>query len=546
MEVDNVESLNNKVLVEEIPACISREKLMIYFQRQGDVQSVVFPLSKKQCSTAVIKFHKPADVKKVLKTSHNISRKLNSKEAKPIKVSEFKPEIFVNVTTQVDKEILANLRPEFDHGEVIEETGLGLEEETGLYKFIGELYQIRKLYEILNDLTTASDDRSTHKMEFSDGEKTSGAENERENVGRQNKVQLDKDIFKYMKNNNTGDIWEIMNYYGVHTTEIDGAIMLEFRPDRADEGIRKVQDLYIKTQDSLAQTEYELPSSVSIQKAKKCIDIVETEQQDVIVCLSADENTVSFIGGYMLPCVQAMKTFKSLIGDESQPSFDDASRSVVRSQPIREFEKLFEFTYPGTGGLTIRVVQGDIAKQSTDAIVNAANKYLDDGAGVTGAIFRAGGYAFNIGCQSLMESRNSKKLKIGEVVHTDACGRLRCKHVLHVVGPKWHQLPRNDRIRTCKNYMEGLCWKLITYANNKTTSNSIAIPAISTGIYGVPMGYFCEAMLESVNDFHKSLEKGEYGAILREVRLVGYSQSEANEIADYFKRNLRTLQESEV
>src|ERR1051325_5912533 len=80
--------------------------------------------------------------------------------------------------------------------------------------------------------------------------------------------------------------------------------------------------------------------------------------------------------------------------------------------------------------------KGDITTYRVDAIVNAANPFLQSGGGVCGAIFRAAGKELEEECARIMEERNHKPLEHGECAITSGC-RLAAKFLIHAVGPIW-------------------------------------------------------------------------------------------------------------
>ncbi len=125
-----------------------------------------------------------------------------------------------------------------------------------------------------------------------------------------------------------------------------------------------------------------------------------------------------------------------------------------------------------SGGRELRIVQGDITRETTDAIVNAANEHLAHGGGVAGAISRAGGPAIQA------ESTRKAPIATGEAVITTA-GNLPAKYVIHAVGPRGggHEsdLLLEAAVRSALHVAE----------QNKL--QSIAFPAISTGIFGYPL-----------------------------------------------------------
>ena len=137
----------------------------------------------------------------------------------------------------------------------------------------------------------------------------------------------------------------------------------------------------------------------------------------------------------------------------------------------------------------LRIIQGDITKQSTDAIVNAANSSLMGGGGVDGAIHRAGGPAILEECKRIVARQG--RLPTGKAVITTG-GNIKAKHVIHTVGPIWHGGSKGEPELLASAYQESL---KIAAENNL---NSIAFPSISTGAYGYPVNQASKVALEAV------------------------------------------------
>jgi O-acetyl-ADP-ribose deacetylase len=120
----------------------------------------------------------------------------------------------------------------------------------------------------------------------------------------------------------------------------------------------------------------------------------------------------------------------------------------------------------------------DITLATTDAIVNAANPSLMGGGGVDGAIHRAGGPSILEECKSYVARQG--RLPAGQAMLTGG-GRLRCKHVIHTVGPVYRG-GRNQEAELLAS-----CHREAIRIADETQLKSVSFPAISTGAYGYPL-----------------------------------------------------------
>jgi O-acetyl-ADP-ribose deacetylase (regulator of RNase III) len=142
--------------------------------------------------------------------------------------------------------------------------------------------------------------------------------------------------------------------------------------------------------------------------------------------------------------------------------------------------------------VTISVVQGDITRQATDAIVNAANSSLMGGGGVDGAIHRAGGPAILEECLKIITRQG--QLPAGQAVITTA-GKMKARYVIHTVGPIWRGGHQGEADILASAYRESL--KLA----NANKLSSVSFPSISTGAYGYPVAAAARIALNTVKDF---------------------------------------------
>jgi O-acetyl-ADP-ribose deacetylase len=121
---------------------------------------------------------------------------------------------------------------------------------------------------------------------------------------------------------------------------------------------------------------------------------------------------------------------------------------------------------------------GDITKETTDAIVNAANSSLLGGGGVDGAIHRAGGPAILAECRQIVSKIG--RLPAGQAVVTTG-GNLSAKYVVHTVGPIFRGGDQGEAEILANCHRES-----IRNADERELA-SLSFPAISTGAFGYPV-----------------------------------------------------------
>jgi len=170
----------------------------------------------------------------------------------------------------------------------------------------------------------------------------------------------------------------------------------------------------------------------------------------------------------------------------------------------------------------ISVVQGDIADQTSDAVVNAANNHLWMGAGVAGAIKRKGGIAIE------QEAMSKGPIEIGTAVSTTA-GALKAKRVIHaaVMGQDLH----TDAAAIKKATLSSL------NVAEEEGLTSIALPAFGTGVGGFSLFHCASLMIETAIEFLIKAVK------VREIRFVLFDD-EAREIFEKELKNRFTAHHS--
>lgn len=142
----------------------------------------------------------------------------------------------------------------------------------------------------------------------------------------------------------------------------------------------------------------------------------------------------------------------------------------------------------------IQVKIGDITKECCDAIVNAANSSLLGGGGVDGAIHRAGGNEILDACRTIRSLTYSNGLPTGKSVVTTA-GKMCAKYVIHTVGPIYSQCGKQCEALLADSYHNSMTEAI------RLGCESIAFPAISTGVYGYPKAEAANIAFNTILDF---------------------------------------------
>ena len=172
-------------------------------------------------------------------------------------------------------------------------------------------------------------------------------------------------------------------------------------------------------------------------------------------------------------------------------------------------------------GQVLRLVHGDLTEACVDAIVNAANAHLAHGGGVAGAIVRRGG-------EEIQSESNAWIRQHGLVTHDKpaitGAGRLPCRSVIHAVGPVWGDGDEDAKLRAA---VSGAC----AVAQQHGLA-SMALPAISTGVFGFPKERGARVIMDAIIDFLQKYP----GSSLREVGVTLIDEASVRVFAREFAR----------
>ncbi len=165
-------------------------------------------------------------------------------------------------------------------------------------------------------------------------------------------------------------------------------------------------------------------------------------------------------------------------------------------------------------GTQLDLVEGDITDLDVDAIVNPANEDLQLGAGVAGAIRERGGPSIQEECNRIGHT------PVGTAVLTGG-GELKARHVIHAVGPQMGEGEEDRKLQSAARSSLALA--------DRHGLRSIALPAISTGVFGFPMDRCARILLTEVYRYLQG------GTKIERVAVVLWG----DENFEIFKRELR-------
>ncbi|XP_042699055.2 uncharacterized protein LOC101950235 isoform X2 [Chrysemys picta bellii] len=197
---------------------------------------------------------------------------------------------------------------------------------------------------------------------------------------------------------------------------------------------------------------------------------------------------------------------------------DGEVSNVYKKQGQPACEKILQ------DGVVVAVYKGDLCSHPADVVVNASNEDLKHIGGLAEALLKAAGPELQTECDRIVQKRGP--LQPGRAVITDA-GNLRCKQVIHAVGPRWSDHEPEKCVRLLKRAVKESLHLAETYNHH-----SIAIPAISSGIFGFPLKLCAQSIAKSIKE---TLEDSPGESCLKEIYFVDSSEKTVQAFTDAFK-----------
>ncbi|KAH0621327.1 hypothetical protein JD844_022484 [Phrynosoma platyrhinos] len=164
-------------------------------------------------------------------------------------------------------------------------------------------------------------------------------------------------------------------------------------------------------------------------------------------------------------------------------------------------------------GIVVTVHRGDLTCFAADVVVNASNEELQHIGGLADALLKAAGPQLQSECNDVVRKHGS--LKPGCAIIT-AAWNLPCKQVIHAVGPRWCHLETEKCVRLLKKAVKESLWLAEAYNHR-----SIAIPAISSGIFGFPLKECAHSIVTAIKE---TIEESTENGSLKEICLVDFNE----------------------
>ena len=209
---------------------------------------------------------------------------------------------------------------------------------------------------------------------------------------------------------------------------------------------------------------------------------------------------------------------------------EEKQNNILSINIIQDENERFRYDYDNMD-LGIEIYEGDLVEATSDVIVNAANRNLLLGGGVAESIKKRGGFKIQTECDDYLRKKNLASLQDGEVMHTGSYNMNNFEFIIHAVGPDSYKY-KNDKNK-CFMVLKATFYNVFEYANSKLKAKSIAVPLISSGIFGVPKDECCKQLYKALEEFIQKTNPQTRN--LKYIRIPSIDSQTNNELIKNFK-----------
>ena len=397
-------------------------------------------------------------------------------------------------------------------------TGVRYRNSSGCFILSGTFIQIEAANKVLRHLVKGNGERNSAQTEADPSNRLDERGSDSSSISESSSFDVQPKVMQLLKRVHNKKLQDIQETFSVEIDWIENTNQVNICPKkglnkliRLQEGCDAFINLYQEFYPNMAREEVELSDSANERLVQQVVSVAEAD--DPIIVEKAEKNLVVYaeknsIRGY----VQLLKEKLGIARDSNSKRTRRGKGSTGQSTSLNDKRSR-------QGGYLVHVLDnevklslynGDITDEAVDAIVNAANERLQHGAGVAAAIVRKGGRQIQEESNRLIKRYGT--LNVGGAVYTSG-GSLSCRYVIHTVGPEWY-IHGKDMSRSL---LYQACVESLALAV-KLNLSSIALTAISSGIFGMPKDTCAEVMFFAIEEFSSS--EGAKFSTLRDVRIV--------------------------
>ncbi|XP_013405833.1 uncharacterized protein LOC106170494 [Lingula anatina] len=533
----------NTICVYNIPPGITKDDLARHFEEQGEVKGIAFPY-RRQNNKAKITFKDATAAGQALKNKEQV---INGQTLILIPEIEVSQDCTVTLNDKWMKKMSSHLETITEKAancDVKFEKNADRKTRVSMYRVRGNFYRVQSLLaelESLYDHTVVfkgqllkpKEQNGVKDAVAAEGASTKTKPEKHAHTPRQHDdmkpiqnpnlpcVQVVGILYQYIKTARRSWLQDLQDKYAVSILSKDifaGIVNLRFQGDDIDKcNSAKCEFLALYDKICSSACVEEIPLKLQDEELNVLIALIQEamKEKDVLAIAIPGAQAVTLVGASDQVC-EAKKMCQEHMANAhavfKTPESPDASPKKTSPYFKYKHEGVYgRMVFVTHQGITIKIYQGDIVKEQTDVIVNAANEALNHGGGIAEVIAKAAGPKLEEECKNIIKQR--RQLNVADAVATKG-GRLPCTFVVHVVGPR--KSDYKDATK-CFSALKQAVVNVLMVSNKTLKARSVAIPAVSSGIFGVPLDQVCRAFFEAIIEY--SMESNQTMR-LRDIRLV--------------------------